>query len=269
MTLTLGTGPFGGRPAGRFNFAAPRDGVLFVEPSPRWIRGRFAGETVVDSRAVRMLHESGRLPVMYFPRDDVRMDLLRSSGRTEAQPPKGTAAFLTLAAGGRAVDDAAWTFTEGTDSLGGLVGFAFKALDEWLEEDEPLFGHPFDPYHRIDVRRTSRHVLVRVNGEVVADTRRAHALFETGLPVRWYVPEDDVRMELLESTDTETVCPYKGFASYWRVRAGGEAVDDIVWTYREPVADALAVKDLLAFYNEHVDIEVDGEREERPHTEWS
>lgn len=269
MTLTIGTGPFGDRPAGRFNFAAPRDDVLYLETSPRWIRGRFGGETVVDSRGVRLLHESGRLPIMYFPQDDLRMDLLRSSGRTEEQPPKGTAVFLSLSAGDRAVEDAAWTFTAGTGSLAGLVGFDFHALDEWLEEDEPLIGHPRDPYHRIDVRRTSRHVVVRVNGEVVADTTRARALFEAGLPIRWYVPEEDVRTELLEPTDSETVCAYKGFASYWRVRAGGEAVEDIVWTYREPFTDALEVKDLLAFYNERVDIEVDGEPQERPRTQWS
>jgi uncharacterized protein (DUF427 family) len=263
MTLTVGTGPFGDQPAGAFNFSAPREDVLYLESSPRWIRGRFAGETIVDSRNAKLLHESFRLPVFYFPEDDVRMDVLSPSGRTEDQVPKGTAAFLSLTLGDRAEEDAAWTFAEG--SLAGLIAFRFDALDDWLEEEEPLYGHARDPYHRIDVRRTSRHVVVRVGGEVAAETRRARVLFETGLPPRWYIPQEDVRVDLLEPSDTQTVCAYKGFASYWHVR--GE--DDVVWTYRDPFTDALEVKDMLAFFNERVDIEVDGEPQARPRTQWS
>jgi uncharacterized protein (DUF427 family) len=263
--LTYGTGPFGDQPAGRFNVPAPREDVLYLEDSPRWIRGRFADEVVVDSRRVKLLHESLRLPVFYFPEGDVRTDLLRPSGRSEEQPPKGTAVFLSLAVGDRRADDAAWTFTAGAGSLAGLIGVRFDALDDWLEEDEPLYGHPRDPYHRIDVRRTSRHVRVRAGVEVLAETRRARVLFETGLPPRWYIPQEDVRVDLLEPSETRTVCAYKGFASYWHVR--GE--DDLVWTYRDPFTDALEVKDLLAFFNERVDIEVDGEAQARPRTQWS
>jgi len=267
MTLTVGTGPFGDHPAGNFNFSAPREGVLYLEDSPRWIRGRLDGETIVDSRRAKLLHESLRLPVFYFPDADVRAEALRPSGRTEDQPPKGTAVFLSLTRGDRVEEDAAWRFADGP--LAGLIAFRFDALDDWLEEDEPLYGHARDPYHRIDVRRTSRHVLVRVDGEVAAETRRARVLFETGLPPRWYIPQEDVRVDLLEPSDTQTVCAYKGFASYWHVRAGGSLHDDLVWTYRDPFTDALEVKDLLAFFNERVEVEVDGEPQARPRTQWS
>ena len=237
MSLTVGTGPFGHQPSGRFNFDAPREGTLYVHDSPHWIRARRSGETVVDSRRVRMLHEHGRLPVFWFPAEDVRVDLLP--------------------------DDAVIRRDE--DLLAGLVSVRWDAVDQWLDEDEELIGHARDPYHRIDVRRTSRHVVVRIGGEVVADSRRTVALFETGLPRRWYFPEEDVRMELLEPTDADTVCAYKGHASYWSV--GDE--DDVVWTYRDPEREVEPIKDRLAFFNERVEIEVDGEPEEALRTQWS
>jgi uncharacterized protein (DUF427 family) len=264
MSLTLGSGPFGQRPAGRFNREIPAEGLLYLEESPKWIRARLAGETVVDSRKPRILHEHARLPVFYFEQNDVRMNLLRPSGRTERDPVKGEQRFSTLEAGGQLAEDAAWTFA-GEPLLDGLVTFRWDAMDEWLEEEEPLHGHALDPYSRIDVRETSRHVRVSLNGEVVAETRRAKVLFESGLPPRWYLPREDVRMELLEDSDTQTTCAYKGFASYWSV--GQE--DDIAWTYREPQHDALPVKGMVAFFNERVELEVDGESQEQPQTQWS
>ena len=141
----------------------------------------------------------------------------------------------------------------------------FKAMDEWLEEDEPLIGHPRDPYHRLDVRRTSRHVRVSVDGRLVADSRRAYVLFEAGHPPRWYLPADDVRTDLLQGSEKTSVCAYKGVASYWS--AGSE--EDVVWTYREPLKDAMELSGYLCFFNERVDIEIDGEPEERPSTQWS
>jgi uncharacterized protein (DUF427 family) len=263
MSLTFGSGPFGQRPAGRFNRDIPVDGLLYLEESPKWIRGRLAGETAVDSRRPRILHEHARLPVFYFPEDDVRGEL-RPSGRTEDDPVKGEQRFLTFEAGGRVAEDAAWTFA-GEPLLEGLVAFRWDAVDEWLEEEEPLHGHPRDPYSRIDVRETSRHVRVTLHGEVVAETRHAKVLFEAGLPPRWYLPRDDVRMELLEDSDKQTTCAYKGFASYWSV---GEE-DDIAWTYLDPLHDALPVKGMVAFFNERVDLEIDGEPQEPPQTQWS
>jgi uncharacterized protein (DUF427 family) len=264
MSLTFGSGPFGQRPAGRFNRDIDPEGLMYLEDSPKWIRGRLAGETVVDSRSPKLLHQHARLPTFVFPEDHVRMDLLRPSGRSESDPVRGGRALFTVQARDRTAEDAAWRF-EGEPLLEGLIGFEWGAMDEWLEETEPLFGHARDPYSRIDVRETSRHVRVSIGGEVVADTDRAKVLFEAGLPPRWYIPREHVRIDLLEESDSQTTCAYKGFASYWSV--GDE--DDIVWTYRDPLHDALPVKDMLAFFNERVDLEIDGEPQVRPRTQWS
>src|ERR671931_513520 len=236
MSLTHGSGPFGNRPAGRFNREIDPEGLLYLEESPKWIRARLGGETVVDSRHPRILHEHNRLPVFWFRPEDVRMDLLGDRAHTSDDP-----------------------------LLEGLVTVDWDAVDEWLEEDEQLVGHPRDPYSRIDVRETSRHVKVTIRGETVAESRRAKVLFEAGLPPRWYFPREDVRMELLEDSDKQTTCAYKGFASYWSV---GEE-DDIAWTYLDPLQDALPVKGMVAFFNERVALEVDGEPQERPRTQWS
>jgi uncharacterized protein (DUF427 family) len=272
MALTYGSGPFGREPAGAFNVELRRRGLLYLEESSRWIRGRFAGETVVDSKRSKLLHESNHLPVHYFPRDDVRMDLLRPSEHSTHCPLKGDASYWSIAAGDRVAENAAWSYEDPIESaaaLAGLVAFYWSSLDEWLEEEERAVGHARDPYHRIDVRQTSRHVRVSVHGETVADTRRARVLFEASLPPRWYIPEEDVRMEMLEPSDSQSVCAYKGFASYWHVRSGDRLEDDLVWTYRDPLHDAREVKDYLAFYNERVDLEVDAEPQERPRTQWS
>jgi uncharacterized protein (DUF427 family) len=203
-----------------------------IEPYPRWVRGRLGGKTVVDSRRAHLVWDEGKtIPVYAFPEHDVRLDLIAA----DAISPRGE-----------------------------LVHVAFDALDEWLEEDRPQIGHPPDPYKRIDVRPTSRHVRVSIGGQVVAETRRAKALFETGLPVRWYMPREDVVAEL-EPSDHQTVCAYKGFSQHFDV-AGEDAV---AWTYPDPLHDGLPVKDLIAFYDERVDVEVDGELQERPATQWS
>ncbi|MDQ3966496.1 MAG: DUF427 domain-containing protein, partial [Actinomycetota bacterium] len=141
--------------------------------------------------------------------------------------------------------------------------------DAWYEEDEEVFVHPRDPYHRVDILDSSRHVRVLVNGEVVAETDRPELLFETGLPTRYYIPPEDVREELLVPSDTTTQCPYKGVASYWSVDAGGELFEDLSWYYPEPLPEAAKISGLLCFFNERVDLEVDGEKQPRPRTRWS
>jgi uncharacterized protein (DUF427 family) len=230
MSLTLGTGPFGSQSQGSFNFETPET-IEYLERSPRWVRGRLRGETVVDSRNVRLLHETGKLPVWLFPEEDVRLDLL----------PQDAV---------RRRDD--------------LVQVDFGALDEWLEEDELQIGHPRDPYHRIDVRSTSRHVRVEIDGELVAESDRAVVLFETGLPPRWYLPQEDIRAAL-EPSDHRTVCAYKGEASHYSIGAG----ESVAWSYPDPLPEVAPIRDRIAFYDERVDLEVDGERRERPETQWS
>jgi len=142
-------------------------------------------------------------------------------------------------------------------------------MDEWLEEDEVAIVHARDPYHRIDVLDTSRHVRIELGGEKVAETRRARVLFETSLPPRWYIPPEDVRADALSDSETRTGCAYKGFASYHTVRAGGELAEDLAWSYPDPRPEAARVAGYLAFFNERADVYVDGELQERPVTQWS
>jgi uncharacterized protein (DUF427 family) len=273
MSLTIGSGPFGQRPAGSFNFDLPRrKGLIYFEQSPRRMRATFGGETVVDSRHPRLLHEHGLLPVYYFPWAEVRKELLEESEHSTHCPWKGEASYWSVRVGGQVAENAAWSYPEpieGAPPLAEYLAFYWDRMDEWLEEDEPAIGHARDPYHRVDVLDTSRHVRVLVNGELVAETRRARVLFETGLPPRWYIPPEDVRSGALVESDSQTVCAYKGFASYWSVRAPGAEEDDLVWFYPEPRHDAERIAGYLAFFNERVDLEVDGELQERPITQWS
>ena len=241
MSLTMGSGPFGHRPAGRFNVDIPVREVMFVDPIPRRIRAMRRGETVVDSRRVKMLHQHGVLPRYFFPRNDVRLEQVRN---LEPVLPPAAA-----------------------PGLDGHVTFAWDDLDAWFEEDEQLLAHAIDPYHRVDVRRTSRHVVVSDSGVVLADTRRAQALFETGLPTRWYVPREDIVVPL-EPSELQTQCAYKGIASYWSARIEGRVLENIAWSYPEPRHDANAVRDWICLFNEMLDIDVDGEREQRPETPW-
>jgi uncharacterized protein (DUF427 family) len=273
MSLMVGTGPFGQHPAGSFNFELPREkGIIYFEDSPRRIRAVFAGETVVDSRHAKLLHEQGHLPIYYFPEAEVRMDLLQPTDHSTHCPFKGDASYWSVRVGDRVAENAAWSYPdpiETAPALRGYLAFYWNRMEQWLEEDEPAIVHARDPYHRVDVLDTSRHVRVSVNGELVAETRRARVLFETGLPPRWYIPPDDVRAEALVASDKQTGCAYKGFASYWSVRAGGEEEENLVWFYPEPREDAARIAGYLAFFNERVDLEVDGELQERPETLWS
>jgi uncharacterized protein (DUF427 family) len=273
MSLMLGTGPFGQHPAGSFNREIPeRRGLILFEDSPRRIRGVLAGETVVDSTRVKLLHEHGHLPIYYFPREDVRLDLLEPTDHHTRCPYKGEASYWTVRASERVAENAVWGYPEPLDDappLAGYVAFYWNTLDRWYEEDEEAIVHPRDPYHRVDALATSRHVVVRVGGEVVAESTRPTVIYETGLPPRWYLPADDVRTDLLERSDKRTGCAYKGFASYWSLRAGDTLEEDLVWTYREPRRGMEPIANLLCFFNERVDLEVDGEPVQRPETQWS
>jgi uncharacterized protein (DUF427 family) len=274
MTLTSARGPFGHDPAGRFNFAPdpPTGSVLYWDPVPYRLRAFVGGETVFDTTEAKLLHESGHLPVYYVPERDLRHGLLEPSARRTHCPHKGDATYRSLRVGDRVVEDAVWAYERplaAAPFLAGHAAFYWDRVDEWFVEDEQVFGHPRDPYHRIDVYPTTRHVRLSLGGELLADSVRALALFETGLPARYYLLPEDVRNELLRPSGTRTRCAYKGSASYWHVEVGGELHDDLAWTYRDPEQDARAVRDLIAFFDERVDVELDGVRQERPVTEWS
>ncbi|HLM09601.1 MAG TPA: DUF427 domain-containing protein [Thermoleophilaceae bacterium] len=273
MSLTIGTGPLAPGRAGAFNgrLELPEPLLLFDPYLPR-VRAVFEGEVVVDSTATMLLHESGRLPVFYFPREDVRTDLLERSGRQEELPGKGRASWYTLRCGSRAAADAAFGFDQPEPAaafLAGHLAFQWGAIDEWFTEDEQVFGHPRDPYSRIEALKSARHVRVSLRGQLLAETRRSTILYETALPPRFYIPPADVRTELLVASPNRTRCAYKGSASYWHVRLGERLVEDLVWTYRDPLHDAEQVADLLCFFNERSEIELDGELLERPTTQWS
>ena len=274
MGLTSGTGPFGHQPAGRFNFTPdpPTGSVLYFDPVPYRLRGVLAGETVFDTLGAKLLYETAHLPVYYVPEEDLRHDLLEPSDKQTHCPHKGDASYRSLRVGDRVEPDAVWTYREPIPPAAFLAGHAalyWGKLDEWWIEDEQVFGHPRDPYHRIDTFPTTRRVCISVDGEVIAESTRAVALFESGLPPRFYLPAEDVRMDLLEPSETKTRCAYKGIASYWHVRAGDTLHDDLAWTYPEPERDGQAIRDLICFFNERVDLEVDGQLQQRPATQWS
>ena len=230
-------------------------GPLMYEQSPRWVRVRLGGETVADSRQPLLAWESGTVvPFYLFPPSAVRGDLLSDAGTDDGRR------FYDLPGAPRA----AWSYVD-AGHLADHVAFDWHAMDNWYEEEEEVFVHARDPHKRVDVMESSRHVVVKIDGTVVADTHRPRLLFETGLPTRYYFPPEDVRTELLRPSEKHTQCPYKGTASYW----SAEGEEDVAWYYPDPIPEQPKLAGLIAFFNERVDIEVDGERVERPETQWS
>ncbi|MFD7246652.1 DUF427 domain-containing protein [Streptomyces massasporeus] len=248
------------------------EGLLW-EPSERWVRGRKGDVTVVDSRHPVLVWEP-HLPVPQyaFPREDVRMDLLRPAEHPPTGTHTGSQIFYDLHASDEPVMNAAWTFP--ADDLAGHIAFEWfrrwdSGLDHWYEEEEEIFVHPRDPHKRVDALVSSRHVQVGIAGTLVADTVSPVLLFETSLPTRYYIPRDDVRLDLFEPTDHRTACPYKGRARYWTWRGEGDVPRNVLWSYPDPLPAVAVVRELFAFYNEAVDITVDGQGLERPVTPFT
>ena len=211
-----------------------------IEPTGKRVRGVLGGRMVVDSVRTMLVWEKPQYPTYWFPEDDVAPGVL-------------------------AATEGLWRRGEpGDDGLKGLVRFDWRAMDAWFEEDEEVIVHARSPYTRVDILASSRHVEVALNGVTVADSVRPRLLFETGLPTRYYLPLTDVRIDLLVPSERTSQCPYKGTASYWSVELDGEVFPDIVWTYRAPLAESIKIAGLACFYNERVDLTVDGVREERP-----
>lgn len=238
-----------------------KDGV-HIELSPRRVRAYFDNKLLADSQHVLLVFETKRPPVYWFPTSDVRMDLLAVKERAGS----GTLRWRSNT-GGRAADNLAYSYVNPNGDLAPLEGhmaFYWKAVDAWYEEDEEVFVHPRDPYTRVDTVHSSRQVRVEVDGQVIAETDRPVLLFETGLPTRYYIPKLDVRMELLEPTSTITHCPYKGDARYWTLHVGDKTYKDFVWSYPRPIPEIPKIENLLSFYNEKVDLYLDGVLQERP-----
>lgn len=229
------------------------------------MRAFLGSQAVLDSKRAKLLHESAHLPQLYVPRRDVREDLLEASDHPTHCPYKGDASHWSVRAGDRTAENAVWGYSEPLEEAAWLrdhVAVHWNAMDAWFDEYDEVRGHVRDPYHRIDVRDSSRGVRVLVDGEVVAETDRPKLLSETGLPNRFYIDPDDVRREVLGPSAKHTTCPYKGVASYHSLTVGERWIEDGAFLYPEPYDDARRVRDHLCFHGQGIETEVDGERVE-------
>jgi uncharacterized protein (DUF427 family) len=254
-------------------------GAVRVEQGPKRVRCYLAGRLVADTRRPFLVWENPYYPAYYIPLEDVVADLKPvegseksggSGGKPEHSPSRGTARLFDVRVDGTTAASAAKQYPDSPlEELRGLVRFDWAAMDEWLEEDEPVYTHPRDPYKRVDILASSRHIRVVIDGVTVADSTRPHILFETGLPPRYYLPLPDVRTDLLVPSPAQSHCPYKGTASYWSVDAGQGVRADLVWIYRTPLPESQKIAGLACFYNEKVDLYVDGDLVDRPRTPFS
>ncbi|MGP4015796.1 DUF427 domain-containing protein [Saccharopolyspora sp. 5N708] len=238
-----------------------------AEPSAKRVRTYLGGRLVADTRHPVLVWEHPYYPTYYIPAEDVRAEL-RATGETRLTDGLGDGEVYDVLVDGTTAEGAAVRFTDST-ALRDLVRLSWSAMDQWFEEDEPVYVHPRDPYKRVDILPSSRHVVVRIGGVVVADSRHPHILFETGLPPRYYLPLTDVRMDLLRPSGRQTQCPYKGTATYWHVLVDGTEHSDIVWTYPTPLPESQKIAGLACFYDEHVEITIDGQRQQPPQTPFS
>jgi uncharacterized protein (DUF427 family) len=223
--------------------------TLYFEDCAKRVRAVFNGETVADSRRGEDAARDRSLAHLLLPEEDLRYDLLEESERVTHCPFKGDAAYRSVRVRDRVAEDAVWGYPEPLEDappIAGYAAFYHGAMDKWLEEDEETLGHPHDPYHRVDVLESSRHVRVKVGGKVVAETDRPKILFETSLPPRYYFPPESVRTELLTQSETKTVCPYKGVGSHWSAEVGGERVEDVAWGYPKALRRPRRSKDASA-----------------------
>jgi len=257
MSLTLGPGPLGTQPGGDVNYTI--DGPkhrLWFQPYPRRMRAEVAGRVVLDTVGGCLLHESNLPPRLYVPLDDFDRDALTPTDLITHCPFKGDASYYSVRVGDDVRENAVWTYPNPRPEAAWLAPFAslyWERADAWYEEDERLPGPLRDPFHRVDTRRTSRPVAVatRDGRFEIARSDRATMVFETGAPPRAYLPREDVTAALLPSSK-RGVCPYKGEASYFSVRAGDRLIEDAAWSYEHPLPEAAAVAGLVSFLHEDV-----------------
>ncbi|MBO0775279.1 MAG: DUF427 domain-containing protein [Actinobacteria bacterium] len=240
-----------------------------IEEGRKRVRAYYGGHLVADTTRPVLVWEWPYYPAYYIPAADVRAELI-PAGRTEHSVSRGEAEVLDVKTPAGTAGQAALRYPDSPlADLRGLVRLEWNAMTEWFEEDEPVYTHPRDPYSRVDILASSRHVRVEVDGVTLADSRQPRILFETGLPPRYYLPLTEVRMDLLRPSGTESHCPYKGTASYWSVDTGQAVHEDIVWIYRTPLPESQKIAGLACCYNEKVDIYLDGELQPRPQTHFS
>jgi uncharacterized protein (DUF427 family) len=234
-------------------------GRVRVEPSAKRVRAYLGGEVVVDTIHPLLVWEVPYFPTYYLPVADVRAELIPTGG-TDHSPSRGEGEVLTVRTGTGEAKGAAVRYPDSPlEDLRDHVRLDWDAMDAWFEEDEEVFTHVRSPYSRIDILPTSREVVVRLGDVELARSDHAHALFETGLPTRWYLPRLDVRMDLLTGSDTVTHCPYKGRAVHLSATQGDTVVPDVAWSYPTPLPESERIAGLIAFYPDRVSITVDGE----------
>lgn len=260
MGLAWQQGPLGTKSVGRFLVADPLpERLLFAEPLRRRMRVRFGGQWLVDSEDAILLHEPGRYPVAYFSVDDVREGVLVPETRTTTHRDLGPTAWFSVHAGDAQAPRSAWQHTDLPDHAAVLrdrVAFAWRSMDAFYEEDERIVGHAADPYHRNDIRQTSRHLVVRAGDRVIAETHRPLALYESGFATRWYVPRDDIDQSALAPVEGQTFCPYKGLASYYDIGQRERAA----WSYLEAWPEVARVSGAVSFEPDIVDVYLDGKK---------
>lgn len=243
-------------------------GRVKVEAGQKRVRVYLGGRLVADTVRPLLVWEIPYYPTYYLPLTEIKADL-EPNGIAEHSPSRGDSTGYDVVIDGVRADGAAMRYLDSPlAELKDAVRLDFDTFD-WFEEDEPIFVHPRDPYSRVDILGSSRNVRVEVDGVTLADSSSPRILFETGLPARYYLPLPDVRMDLLVASDTHSSCPYKGTADYWHVLAEGKQHRDIVWIYRTPLPESQKIAGLACFYNEKVDIYLDGVLQDRPRTPFS
>ncbi|MCV7350157.1 DUF427 domain-containing protein [Mycobacterium parmense] len=260
MGLAWQQGPLATGSVGHFLTEQPLPSrLLFAEPLRRRMRVRFADVWIADSPDVVLLHEPGRYPVAYFPLSDVRGATLIAEERVTQHRDLGDTRWFTVAVPGRQAGHGAWRHTNlprHAAVLDGRVAFAWRGMDAFYEEDERIVGHAADSYHRIDVRSTSRHLVVRDGERVIAETRQPLALYESGFAPRWYVPRADIDQAALKLVDGQTFCPYKGICSYYDVGGRRRAA----WSYVGAWTEVGRVRNLVSFEPDKIDVHLDGQQ---------
>lgn len=258
MTITIANGPLSPTPPATANYTldGPKNKILF-SPFPRRVRAGFGGEIILDTQAGMLLHESGLLPALYVPVTDIRSDLLTKTKHTTHCRYKGDASYWTIVANGQSSENAVWGYetpVENAAFIHGYMALYWDRVDQWHDEDEEVLGHLCDPYHRVDIRPTSRLVTASIDRVVVAESTAAFVLSETGLPNRYYIPEADVRADLFAVSHSLTHCPYKGNASY-RSLVGSARAAEVAWIYADPFDESRRIAGHWSFDGDGVTVE--------------
>jgi len=252
------------------HYPSPNVETDHIEPAPRRVRGLLNNAVIFDTTRAVYVWEWPPYPQYYIPYADIDRRYFVDENHEQALR-RGTARRHGVRAGDVDRPGTAWLFgADALDGLDGMVRFDWKALDVWYEEDEEIFVHPRSPYSRVDALRSRRVVRIEIEGVVLAESSSPVMVFETGLPTRYYLDRTSIDFAHLRPSDTETACPYKGRTTgYWTAVINGQRYPDLAWTYDFPTQQLAPIAGLIAFYNEKVDVFLDGVLQDRPRTHFS